>query len=149
MANLDRLFLDLVQHEALRLKPYRCSAGKLTIGVGRNLEDKGITEQEAYMLLANDIKELQRSTILIAIVKPHNTVRQEVLLNMAFNLGITRFLGFKKMLAALKQDDYDEAARQMLNSRWARQVKGRAIELARWMKTGVRNLNQRREVERC
>jgi hypothetical protein len=58
LVNLHRLQKQLIRHEALRLKPYRCSADKLTIGIGRNLDDVGITEEEAYFLLGNDISRV-------------------------------------------------------------------------------------------
>ena len=64
-------------------------------------------------------------------------VRKVVLVDMCYNLGINRFLGFKKMLAAVKEGNYDTAADEMLNSKWATQVKGRAVELAQLMREGV------------
>jgi lysozyme len=81
---------QLVRHEGLRLKPYRCTAGKLTIGVGRNLEDKGISQQEAYELLENDIREceVQLLTEIPDIYLSLDINRKVVLINMCFNLGI-------------------------------------------------------------
>lgn len=133
--NLERLKSDLVRHEGLRLKPYLDTVGKLTIGVGRNLTDNGISSEEAIYLLDNDIAERLADPRLHGILEGHDDVRQEVLINMSF-MGVEKLLGFKKMLIALRDRDYDEAANQMLDSRWARQVKGRAVELAKRMKTG-------------
>ncbi len=124
-------------HEGERLKPYRCTAGKLTIGVGRNLEDRGITAAESAMLLANDIgdmeRELQRALPWAVRL---DEVRQRVLLDMAFNLGVVGLLNFKRTLAAIQAGQYQQAATMMLDSRWAGQVGQRAERLSRMMATG-------------
>jgi len=137
--NRDRLQATLERHEGLRLTPYLDTVGKMTIGYGRNLDDNGITQWEAEMLLAYDIGI---ATIAVVEVIPTiflglNDVRQEILINMIYNLGPTRLLGFKKMIAALDAFDYEKAADEMLDSRWAVQVGQRAIELAEWMRTGT------------
>lgn len=134
---MSRLKTLLIQHEGLRLKPYTCTEGKLTIGVGRNLDDRGITRAEAHMLLENDIVECETEAArafpwFANLSQP----RKDVIISMVFNLGMTRLLGFKKMLEAMEQGNYYMAAVEMLNSKWAYQVKGRAIELARIMKDG-------------
>jgi lysozyme len=125
-------------HEGLRLKPYRCTAGKLTIGVGRNLEDRGITLAEARILLANDLADV-RNGLLNALpwVGNLDEVRQRVLVDMAFNLGLQGLLEFKRTLAAVKGGQYQQAATMMLQSRWAKQVGQRAERLARMMVTGA------------
>jgi len=127
----------LIKHEGLRLKPYRDTVGKLTIGVGRNLDDVGITREEARFLLDNDIAradvELRRNFLWFP---GRNKVRNAVLINMVFNLGISRFKRFKKLIAAIERRDWDRAGKEMLDSRWAQQVGGRAKELARQMLTG-------------
>lgn len=124
-------------HEGERLKPYRCTAGKLTIGVGRNLEDRGITAQESAMLLANDIAR-EEAELMRALpwVGQLDDVRQRVLLDMSFNLGLAGLLGFKNTLAAIQAGDYQRGATMMLDSKWARQVGGRAERLSRMMATG-------------
>ena len=127
----------LIKHEGLRLKPYRDTVGKLTIGVGRNLDDMGITRGEALYLLGNDINRVRLE--LIKIIKwflTLNAVRQNVLIDMVFNLGITRFKRFKKLIAAIEVQDWDRAAKEMLDSKWAKQVGRRATELARMMRDG-------------
>lgn len=137
--NRTALKVQLVKHEGLRLKPYHCTAGKLTIGVGRNLDDKGITEAEAAALLDNDINEVWKecSSRLAAFgFGALDDARQHVLLDMAFNLGVPGLLRFKKMLDAIGRRDFDAAAREMLESQWARQVGDRAVELAQMMKDG-------------
>ena len=125
-------------HEGLRLKPYRCTAGKLTIGVGRNLEDRGITLSEARMLLANDLADV-RNGLLNALpwVAQLDDVRQRVLVDMAFNLGLQGLLEFKRTLAAVQAGQYQQAATMMLQSRWAKQVGQRAERLSRMMVTGA------------
>ena len=132
---------DLIKkHEGFRSSPYRCSAGKITIGWGRNLDDVGITEQEAEMLLQNDIKRAEDDlqTIFQAdfLFSALTYDRYSVLVNMMFNLGLTRFKGFKKFIAAINEKDWQRAAHEMLDSRWAKQVKTRAYELARMMEKG-------------
>ena len=128
--NAHRLAKQLLIDEGLRLKPYRCTAGKLTIGVGRNLDDQGITEDEALTLLDNDIKRCwgQVAGALPWVIMAPEPV-QETLVNMCFNLGLAGLLKFKKTLALLEAGEYAQAEREMLNSAWARQVGARANRL--------------------
>lgn len=124
-------------HEGERLKPYRCTAGKLTIGVGRNLDDRGITAEESAYLLANDIAREERELLkALAWVGQLDEVRQRVLLDMAFNMGLVGLLGFKNTLATIRAGDYAKAAAMMLDSKWATQVGQRAERLSRMMATG-------------
>lgn len=131
------LVADLIRDEDLRLKPYRCTEGKLTIGVGRNLDDVGISRAEALFLLDNDIgntlAELDRR---IPWWRSLSEPRQRAQANMAFNMGLPRLLGFKNMLAALQGGDYETAAAEALNSKWAKQVGIRADRIAELFKTG-------------
>ena len=125
----------LIRHEGLRLKPYRDTVGKLTIGVGRNLDDVGITREEALYLLKNDIDNARRELIkTIPRFLDMDKVRQIVLISMTFNLGLSRFKRFKKLIAAIERKDWDQAAKEMLNSKWAKQVGRRATELAQMMR---------------
>jgi lysozyme len=121
----------LVLHEGLRLRPYRCTAGKLTIGVGRNLDDNGITQAEAFALLENDIiaveADLDRTW---PWWRQMTDPRQQVLADMCFNLGVNRLGGFVNTIAAMKRGDYEAAADGMLASLWASQVGRRAQRLA-------------------
>lgn len=129
--NRAALSNQLVLDEGLRLKPYTDTVGKTTLGVGRNLTDRGITQIEAMMLLDNDIitveKDLDRS---LPWWRSLSEARQQAVSNMVFNLGIIRFLGFKKMLAALQICDYVTASNEMLSSKWAEQVGKRANRLS-------------------
>lgn len=127
---------QLEQHEGLRLKPYRCTEGKLTIGYGRNIEDVGISAEEAEYLLDNDIDRVESRLRRIEGYRQLSPVRQAVLGNMAFNLGMDGLLRFVRMWEAIKDQDFDRAAREMLDSRWAVQVGSRADELAAIMRTG-------------
>lgn len=136
--NFKRLIAMLERHEGLRLKPYRCPAGKLTIGVGRNLEDAGISREEAYFLLNNDIYRalaIAQEFLGREVWEKLSAPRQEVLVNMAFNLGAGGLAKFKRMRQAIIAGDYEKAAREMLDSNWARQVGSRATELAQIMRT--------------
>lgn len=126
---------QLRRDEGFRLKPYRDTVGKLTIGCGRNLDDKGISGAEALMLLDNDIAEVTASLQGFPWFRALDEVRQGVLVNMGF-MGIGKLLEFRQMIAALEALDYEQAAAEMLDSTWAGQVKGRAIRLAQQMRTG-------------
>ena len=133
----DQLRRMLIRHEGLRLKPYRDTVGKLTIGVGRNLDDSGISRDEAFLLLRNDIASVRRSVKrTFPWFARLNPVRQNVVLNMVFNMGLPRFRQFRKTIAAIKAKRWDDAAKEMLDSKWSRQVKGRARELSRMMRRG-------------
>ncbi len=135
--NVERLKKALVRHEGLKLKPYTCTAGKLSLGVGRNLDDNGISESEAMLLLDNDIKAITRDLDrMLPWWSKMDDCRREVLANMAFNLGLPTLLTFKNTLASMQAGDYKDAAAQMLKSRWATQVGNRAKELAAQMETG-------------
>ena len=127
----------LIKREAIRLKPYRWPAGKLTIGIGRNLEDKGISRAEAIFLCENDI--LDAIEDLNDIFGPLSSnelteARQLVLVDMRFNLGPGGFRTFKKMIAAVKVGDWEEAAAQMKDSAYFKQVGSRGLRLYNMMK---------------
>jgi lysozyme len=128
---------QLIDHEGLELKPYRCTAEKLTIGVGRNIEDRGITEDEARYLLKNDIKIVEDELLeKKPVVAGLDSVRQRVLVDMGFNLGIPTLLKFQNMWAAIEEEDFQTAADEAMDSRWAKQVGRRAERLCQAMATG-------------
>lgn len=134
---LEKLKAQLIFHEDLKLKPYLDSVGKLTIGVGRNLDDVGISHSEAMVLLDNDLtKALEDAESLVDQWDRLGDVRQRVLVDMAFNLGRTKLAKFKKTLKAINARLYTMASREMLNSLWAKQVGARAVRLSDMMKTG-------------
>lgn len=135
--DLATLKAELRRDEGVRLKPYRDAVGKLTIGVGRNLDDVGIAAAEAELLLDADVAraaaDLDRA---LPWWRKLTEARQRALLNMAFNLGLPRLLGFEGMLAALAAGDPVRAAAEALDSRWARQVGERAQRIARMIREG-------------
>ena len=139
-------------HEGCRLKPYYCTKGKQTIGVGRNLDDnplteeekrvcgdweKGITKNAAFYLLRNDIKRTETECKKrIAIYDVLDDERQYALLDMAFNLGVAGVLKFKKMLTAMACGYWEDAAKECLNSKYAKEVGQRAKRIAETIRTG-------------
>ncbi|MEA3332723.1 MAG: sulfate adenylyltransferase subunit CysN [Pseudomonadota bacterium] len=129
---------QLIEHEGLKLKPYRCPAGKLTIGVGRNLEERGITEEEALYLLNNDIsdaiEDLQKIFVDNVEFEVLPETVQRVLVDMRFNLGAAGFRSFKKMIKAIKEKDFERAALEMQDSKWFKQVGNRGKTLLAMMK---------------
>lgn len=135
--NIERMKDELRRDEGERLRPYRCTAGKLTIGVGRNLDDLGISREESGYLLENDIgrvmAELDRA---VPWWRDLSEVRQRALVNMGFNLGVPRLALFKRMLAALHAGDYAGAATEALSSAWATQVGARAQRIAAMFREG-------------
>ena len=155
---------QLILHEGLRLEVYKCPAGYWTVGVGRNLEGKplrkeeqeyifkrsglapdevievlkerGITKDEALFLLREDIADAEKDLQHFDWFPRLDPVRRKVVLDMRYNLGPTRFRGFKKMIAALARGDYKAAAAEMVDSAWYHQVGNRSKRLVRMMETG-------------
>ncbi len=122
----DTLMQELVRDEAVRLKPYRCTAGKLTIGVGRNIEDRG-----------NDIAICESElTAVLPNWRDLSDTRQRVMLNMVFNLGRDRLSKFTKFIGCMKMGDFEGAAKEMMDSAWATQVGQRAVRLRDMMLRG-------------
>lgn len=135
--NRDALANQLVIDEGLRLKPYKDTAGKTTIGVGRNLDDVGISKTEAMMLLGADIdKACADLDKFLPWWRDMTEARQQALANMVFNLGITKLQTFANTLQAMKTGRYADAAAGMRNSLWAKQVGARSERLARMMENG-------------
>jgi lysozyme len=132
-----KLIEQLRLHEGVRSKPYHCTADKLTIGVGRNLDDVGLSEDEINYLLNNDIdrctKELRHEFPFFNKLSDN---RKMVLVDMCFNLGLTRLSKFVNTLKFIEQGEYEKASENMLKSLWAKQVGGRAIRLSQMMKEG-------------
>ena len=136
--DMDKMIEQLVDHEGLELHPYEDSLGILTIGVGRNLEERGISEDEAFYLLGNEIEIIWDELIKQhPIVEDLDDQRQMILLDMAFNMGVPRLGKFKKMWAAIEDGDMIEASKQALDSRWADQVGRRAERLAERLTSGL------------
>ena len=138
--DMDKLMDELIRDEGLRLKVYLDSEGIETIGVGRNLQ-KGITRDEAMLLLNNDIRYAIQEAMTFPWYEKLTEQRKRVIVNMIFNLGLTRFSGFKNTIRYLEMGDYEAASEEMLDSKWARQVGVRATRLSDMMRNG----NARRE----
>lgn len=144
-----RLRQMLKTHEGFRSKPYfdccgkffrdcRCEKqGKLHIGWGQNIESVGVNEMEANFMLSNRIAEvLQECTNAFTWFNYLSVPRQDVVADMVYNLGLPTFRGFKRMIAALRVQNYPLAAKEMLDSRWARRLVSRSSYLERIMRTG-------------
>ncbi len=155
---------QLILHEGLRLRPYKCPANKWTIGVGRNLEDvglskdeqrrllgtfglnrkevidalliRGISEEEALFLLDNDIKKCVNDVEKFPWFEFLDPVRQKVIVDMRFNLGLAGLKGFRKMIGHLEVGAYSNAAEEMKDSKWYWEVGNRSRRLVKMMATG-------------
>ena len=128
----------LKKEEGLRLKPYRCTAGKLTIGIGRNLEDTGISEDEAEYLCRNDIANAEAVAVATFGGRDWSSweePRQAAILSMIFQLGAVGFKSFKATIQCLKEHRWSDAAANMLRSRWAAQTPARVKRAAAMVST--------------
>lgn len=138
LSQTDKLKQQIKLHEGVEYRAYEDTQGILTIGVGRNLEDRGLSEDEVDYLLNNDIKicvkELKGS---FDWYDDLDDIRKRVLVDMMFNLGMPRLKGFVKMLEAIESGAWGAAAEEMLDSTWARQVGSRADRLSEMMETGT------------
>jgi len=137
---MERTTLEamVARQEGYREYMYKCTAGKTTIGYGTNL-DAGLPEDEAFALLRMRLDkigaELRKQLPWYGQL---NASRQDVLRNMAYQMGIAGLLGFKNALAAMERQDWSTASAEMLDSKWARSDSpNRARELATIMRTGV------------
>lgn len=133
------LLKPLLEHEEGRRRfPYTDTVGKLTIGIGRNLTDNGISDDEIDYLLMNDIRHAETDARLVCapVFDALTTARQAVMIDMSFNLGLARLTQFRNMLRAVKEARYTDAANEMRSSLWATQVGQRAIILSGMMEKG-------------
>ena len=143
--DMEKLIAMLKRHEGVKKHAYKGSLGVLTIGCGRNISDTeehhglGISDDEIDYMLQNDIertiKELSSEYPWFNDLE--DGARKDGIINMHFNLGRFRFSGFKKALGHMERGDHDQAALEFFDSRWARQVKGRAIEVTDMIKTNT------------
>ena len=138
---MPALLAQLERHEGYRRAVYTDSLGYATIGIGRLVDGRkggGITKEEARYLLTHDVDQVVGElTQKLPWWSSLSELRQRVLVDMAFQLGIAGLLGFKNTLRAIHEKRWDDAAEGMLASKWAQQTPGRAAELARWMRTDV------------
>jgi len=135
----EKLLEMLKRHEGVRSHVYLCSAGYETIGVGRNISKSGmgLSDDEVDYLLENDIvRVIKELSSEYPWFKDLDDVRKDAMIDISFNLGATRLRGFKRALAAMEVADYTTAAKEFLDSKWSRDVKGRATELCYMIETG-------------
>ena len=153
----DELVKMIAIHEGIVLSVYQDHLGINTVGIGRNLDDRGITDgellfmnktiddiydngltqEEAYYLCMNDIAIVEKELLASKpIVNRLNAVRQMILIDMAFNMGVPRLMQFKNMWLAIEKVNYLLACEEMIDSRWAGQVGSRAMKLSVAMKNG-------------
>ena len=133
--DVKRLKEMIKRHEGYSSKPYRCPAGKLTIGYGRNLDEVGIYADEAELMLENDIRRAVQALMQIFpdfISFPPR--KQEALVDLMYNIGVGSFLTFKKMIAAIKAKDWNAAANELQDSKYCGQVPSRCKELVHILK---------------
>ena len=155
----ENLIDKLIEHEGMVLTVYQDTLGIDTIGIGRNLKDRGIsqeeldhmdiphidliyrdgiTEADARYLAENDVQIVEDELLRAhPCVDGLDSVRQLILIDMAFNMGVPRLCKFTLMWNAIHEEKFDIAAKEMLDSRWANQVKLRAVKLANAMHNGA------------
>lgn len=136
---LSSLHQRLIDAEGWREKPYRCTEGKLTIGVGHNLDASGLCREAIIAQLLHDcwLAEAAAERVCAMFWDTLTQARKDVLIEMVFQLGEGGVKGFKGMLAALQKKRYSVAAREMLDSKWAAQTPQRCQRLARIMERGT------------
>jgi lysozyme len=137
-ADYAKLREQLIRHEGIRLRVYMDTVGIPTIGVGRNLKDRGITQAEAYTLLEHDIElclvDLAAAFPWFGALDP---VRKRCWIDLCFNMGITRLKGFTSTIAAMARHDYHAAASHLQDSKWFTQVGKRGPWICQALRTGA------------
>lgn len=133
---ISLLTADLTRDEGIRSRPYRDSLGKLTIGIGHNLDAEGLCDEAIHVQLGYDLQKKVLDPLDAHLgwwrSTPLNV--QRVLANMCFNLGYTGLSKFVKMLDSIRKGEYTLASQHLLNSKYARQVGARADRLALLLK---------------
>ena len=137
---MEKLLKMIKLHEGVKSHAYQCTAGKWTIGVGRNIDEEGglgLSEEEINVLLINDVERVKNELTAAYFWFPAlDEVRQAAMIDMCFNLGLSRLRGFVKAIEAMSRQQYDKAADEFLDSRWASQVGQRAIRVTDMIRTG-------------
>ena len=135
---MEKLIEMIKVHEGVSHHVYKCPAGYETIGVGRNISvaGLGLSDEEIDYLLTNDIMRCYKELGTFQWFVGLDENRQFAIVDMCFNLGLTRLLKFKNMISALQQEDWEEASAQALDSAWATQVGNRAQKIATILRTG-------------
>lgn len=135
----DILKERLTRTEGRRNRPYVDMVGKITIGIGHNLTDLGLKDETIDEIFVEDLQRAVEQAMTLPFYSNLNPIRQTVIIDMVFNMGIEKLLEFKKTLGYLSRGDYLGAADEMLLSTWARQVGNRAVELANILRSGRLN----------
>jgi lysozyme len=130
------LEIRIKRHEGRRFKPYKDSEGIWTVGYGRNIDAVPFSHDEIDLMFANDLRRARDGAETFFVYSQLNSVRRDVLVEMIFQMGIQGVSRFKRFLAAALQDNWSEAAKEMLDSRWYRQTPGRAKELSEIFEKG-------------
>jgi len=136
---MERLVKMLKLHEGVRNHVYVCTAGYETIGVGRNISESGLglTDEEINILLMNDIERVKKElSSSFSWFLDLDEVRQNAIIDMCFNLGLSRLNQFVKALDGMASKDYDKAADEFMDSRWSQQVGQRAVTVTEMIRTG-------------
>ena len=131
------LLKQIKEHEGLKLKLYKCPAGRLTIGYGHNIEDNGLSKTACEFILFEDIEEAERNLYAIfgrELYESLKNIQKIALIDMMFNLGIIKFLTFKKFIKAVKDKDWNKASEEVINSRAYEQNKRRYKKIAEQIK---------------
>lgn len=136
MTERQKLVEQLMLHEGVRAKPYMDSVGKITIGCGRNLSDVGLSDEEIFVLLNNDIDAVIHDLDAFPWFTSLDPIRQRVLCDLRFNLGPVRLRGFKMLLRAMSEADHPAAAHALQHSLWYSQVGTRGPRLVNMLRTG-------------
>jgi len=138
---MQKLIEMLRKHEGVETHAYKCTADKITIGVGRNIDPAGglgLSQDEIDYLLTNDIKrvtaELDKAFPWFSVL---DEVRRYALIDLCFNLGLTRLKLFRLALGAMENQDYETASKEFLDSNWAKQVGTRAITITDMIRSGL------------
>ena len=137
---MTRIIEILRKHEGVETHAYKCSSGKTTVGVGRNIEagsGPGLSNNEIDYLLANDVERVNKELVnTFSWYKDLDIVRKDAMTDLCFNIGLPRMMGFKKALAAMAIEDYETAAAEFLDSRWAKQVGSRSVTITDMVRSG-------------
>jgi lysozyme len=134
---MSKLTELLIKHEGKMNFPYEDTTGHISIGVGRNLTDRGLSDSEILMLLSNDLAiSVTELTEAFSWFADLNEARQDALISMHYNLGMPKLLKFRKTLELLEQGMFEAAALEMLDSKWADQIGQRAKDLSKMIATG-------------
>jgi lysozyme len=126
---------QLVQDEGVRFKPYLDSKGVWTVGVGHNLTSRPLSLAVVELIFDEDLEIVLQELATLSWFTALSNIRQQVIANMAFNMGVRGVLGFHNMIAALQRHDFAATADEMLDSQWANEVGPRATRLATMMRT--------------